>query len=155
MVPCFSQAKHLMQQTLFELHRYLYCKDDVCERDIFVHKIHNNITEVCAAMRVWEASMAQWTSNIIQLHHVTQWGSAASIWNTFTLNFQATIVYDDVIIWKHFPRYRPLVREIHRSPVNSPHKSQWRGALIFSLSCAWINDCVTNREAGDLRRHRA
>ena len=41
------------------------------------------------------------------------------------------------------------------SPVNSPHKGQWRGALIFSLICAWINGWVNNREAGDLRRHRA
>ena len=39
-------------------------------------------------------------------------------------------------------------------PVNSPHKGQWHGALIFSLICAWINDWVNNREAGDLRRHR-
>ena len=39
-------------------------------------------------------------------------------------------------------------------PVNSPHKGQWRGALMFSLICAWINDWVNNREAGDLRRHR-
>ena len=39
-------------------------------------------------------------------------------------------------------------------PVNSPHKGQWRGALIFSLICAWINDRVKNREAGDLRRYR-
>ena len=37
-------------------------------------------------------------------------------------------------------------------PVNSPHKDQWRGALMFSLICAWINDWVNNREAGDLRR---
>ena len=43
----------------------------------------------------------------------------------------------------------------HRSPVNSPHKGQWRGALMFSLVCAWINDWVNKREAGDLRRHRA
>ena len=42
----------------------------------------------------------------------------------------------DVIKWKHFPRYWPFVRIIHRSPVNSPHKGQWRGALIFSLICA-------------------
>ena len=33
--------------------------------------------------------------------------------------------------WKPFPRYWPFVRGIHRSPVNSPHKSQWRGALMF------------------------
>ena len=39
-------------------------------------------------------------------------------------------------------------------PVNSPHKGQWRGALMFSLICARINDWVNNRKAGDLRRHR-
>ena len=37
--------------------------------------------------------------------------------------------------------------------VNSPHKGQWRGALMFSLIYAWINHWVNNREAGDLRRH--
>ena len=47
------------------------------------------------------------------------------------------------------------MRGIHRSPVNSPHKGQWRGALIFSLSSAWINGWVNNGEAGDLRRHGA
>ena len=25
-------------------------------------------------------------------------------------------------------------------PMNSPHKGQWRGALVFSLICFWIND---------------
>ena len=39
-------------------------------------------------------------------------------------------------------------------PVKSPHKGQWRRALVFSLICAWINDWVNNREAGDLGRHR-
>ena len=39
-------------------------------------------------------------------------------------------------------------------PVNSPYKGQWRGALVFSLIYAWINDWVNNREAGDLRRRR-
>ena len=63
--------------------------------------------------------------------------------------------YDDVIKWKLFPRHWPCVRGIHRSPVNSPHNSQWRRALLFSLICAWINGWVNNREAGDLRRHRA
>ena len=63
--------------------------------------------------------------------------------------------HDDVIKWRHFPRYWPFVRGIHRSPVNSPHKGQWRGALMFSLVCVWINGWVNNREAGDLRRHCA
>ena len=63
--------------------------------------------------------------------------------------------HDYVIKWKHFPSYWHLVWGIHRSPVNSPHKGQWRGALMFYLSYTWINGCVNNREAGDLRRHRA
>ena len=44
---------------------------------------------------------------------------------------------------------------IHRSPVNSLQKGQWRGALVFCLICAWTNGWVNNRDAGDLRRHRA
>ena len=64
------------------------------------------------------------------------------------------VLHDDVIKWKHFSCYWPFVRWIHRSPVNSPHKSQWRGALMFSLTCAWINGWVNNREAGGLRRYR-
>ena len=62
--------------------------------------------------------------------------------------------HDDVIKWRHFPRYWPFVRGIHRSPVNSPHKGQWRGALMFTLICARINGWENNREAGDLRRYR-
>ena len=62
-----------------------------------------------------------------------------------------TTYHDDVIKWKHFPRYWPFVRGIHRWPVNSRHKGQWRGALMFSLICARVN----LSEAGDLRRHRA
>ena len=48
-----------------------------------------------------------------------------------------------------------LCAGIQRSPVNSPHKGQWRATLMFSLICAWINAWVNNRETGDLRRHRA
>ena len=40
-------------------------------------------------------------------------------------------------------------------PVNSPHKGQGRGALMFSLICAWINDWANNHEADDLRRYHA
>ena len=44
---------------------------------------------------------------------------------------------------------------IHRFPVNSPHKGQWRRALMFSLICVWINSWVNNCEAGDLRCNHA
>ena len=40
-------------------------------------------------------------------------------------------------------------------PGNSPHKGQWRGALMFSLICVWINGWVNSRGDGDLRRYRA
>ena len=62
--------------------------------------------------------------------------------------------HDDVIKWKHFPRYWPFARGIHRSPVNSTHKGQWLGALMLSLICVWTNAWVNNRDAGDLRRYR-
>ena len=38
---------------------------------------------------------------------------------------------------------------------HSPHKGQWRGRLMFSLICAWINGWVNNGEPGDLRRHHS
>ena len=57
---------------------------------------------------------------------------------TLLMRHKKKLCHDDVIKWKHFPRYWPFVRGIHRSPVNSPHKGQWRRALMFSLICVWI-----------------
>ena len=61
-------------------------------------------------------------------------------------------IHDDVIKWKHFPGYWPFVMRIHRWPVDCPHKGRWRGALMFSLICAWTNGWENNRHAGDLSR---
>ena len=107
-----------------------------------------NITKLIytlSELLVWERESPN-SSDPIQGHHVSSGFSAYS--GVFGEN-------GDVIKWKHFPRYWPFVRGIHRSPVNSPCKGQWRWALVFSLICAWINGWVNNREAGDLRRHRA
>ena len=65
------------------------------------------------------------------------------------------ITHDDVMKWKHFARYWPFVRGIHRSPVKSPHKCELmtRDFDVFfdlRLNNGWVN----NRKAGDLRRHR-
>ena len=61
--------------------------------------------------------------------------------------------------WRHqmetFSSLLALCAGKSRSLVNSPPKDQWRGALVFSLTCAWINGWINNDEAGDLRRHRA
>ena len=114
--------------------------------------------------------------NILGILHLTPWTQKVSSWesvsvsnivakriNKFSWNFhdksdvrhETILKHDDVIKWKHFPCYWPFVRGIHWSLVNSPHKGQWRGALMFSFICVWINDLANNREAGDLRRHRA
>ena len=63
--------------------------------------------------------------------------------------------HDDVINWKYFPDYFPSVRGIHRSPVDSPHKVQWRGCLMFSLVCVWTNNWANSPDAGELIRNDA
>ena len=64
--------------------------------------------------------------------------------------FHTKFTLHDVIKWKHSLRYWRIVRGIHWSPVNSPHKDQWRGACLI---CGWTNGWVNNRDAGDLRYH--
>ena len=59
---------------------------------------------------------------------------ARSSADTVMTKFWYRLYHDDVIKWKHFPRYWPFVWGIHRSSGNSPHKSKCRGALIFSWS---------------------
>ena len=72
---------------------------------------------------------------------------------------QATSTFTAKTWWCHqmetFPRYWPFVRGIHRSPMYSPHKGRWRGALMISLISAWTKGWANNRNVGDLRRHRA
>ena len=64
----------------------------------------------------------------------------------------------DITWWRHQIKTFSALLALctGNSPVTgeSLHKSQWRGALVFSLTCASINDWVNNREAGDLRRYR-
>ena len=124
---------------------------------------HHFVTEMCTRVHISVANGALW--NIRLMHY----GICAAevllchlnirldfeLKNTLHLALRSLYWYDDVSKWKYFPRYWPFVRGIHRSPVNSPHNGQWRGALMFSLACAWINGWVNNGEAGDLRRHHA
>ena len=75
-----------------------------------------------------------------------------STWLLFQLNFGSLpLLHDDVIKWKHFPYYWPFMWGIHRSPVNSPHKGQWCGALMFCSIRAWTNGWVNIQDASDLR----
>ena len=55
--------------------------------------------------------------------------------------------------WTIFRATSPLW--IHRSPVDSTRKGQWRRTLMFSLIWAWTNGWANNRDASHLRRHHA
>ena len=63
--------------------------------------------------------------------------------------------HDDVMKWKHFPRYWPLCGEFTSPRWIPKHKGQWRLALMFPLIYTWKNGWVNNRKTGDLRRHRS
>ena len=131
---------------------------------IIVHICHS----LCAINTVMEIWTKWHTLSKFCRHHHTILRSINSLgaelifhnyptlkWNKIFMASQLNwLPHDDVIKCKHFPRYWPFVRGIHRSPVNSPHKGQWRGALMLTLICARINAWVNNREAGDLRRTR-
>ena len=107
---------------------------------------HQSINKLCS----------HWKPDTFARKHVyVTFHSALCLLLLVLYMYTGLALHDDVIQWKHFPSYWPFVWGIHRSPVNIPRKGQWRGALMFSLICAWTNAWANNREAGDLRRHRA
>ena len=67
----------------------------------------------------------------------------------FSRSDRVSSLHDGVTKWKYFPRYWPFVKSL----VDSPHKSQWRAALMYSL--IWTNGSANNPGTGDLSRHCA
>ena len=67
----------------------------------------------------------------------------------------------DIITWSNGNIFRVIgllwgESTGHRcSPVDSPHKGQWRRTLTFSLICAWANGWGNIWDACDLQSHRA
>ena len=98
-------------------------------------------------------SLIGWAQNSNSMFNPSQWETAllcneVSHW----LGAKLEISPD----WIHSTDNIPFNKtKIILSPVNSPQKGQWRGALVFFFIYAYINSWVNNREAGDLRRHRA
>ena len=80
----------------------------------------------------------------IHLHGLSCSNALFFLWRGFVMKH---IAHDDVIKWKHFARYRPFVRGIHWSPVDSPHKGQWSGALKVSLICT-VNKRLSKQSWG-------
>ena len=103
----------------------------------------------------YQMSVQRNTSQIYPMRLVSKLMVPQRSTSCTSLILYVTYYHDDVIKWKHFPRYWSFVRGNRRSPVNFPHKGQRRGALMFSLICAWTNGWANNRDVGDLRHHRA
>ena len=125
---------------------------------VFVYPVHSYMSSLMSVYRFWQVESCSrflWYCWREYGHVKLDWFTCVNLMMCFRQHLMNNGVHDDVIKWKHFLRYLPFVRRIHRWPVNSPHKGQWCGALIFSLISAWINGWMNNREAGDLRHHRA
>ena len=117
------------------------------------------LTRPACVLLMTPQSIADDVTNALRATIVARIREKRYLTRKISILFTAVFTTGRVTWWRHqmetFPRYWPYVRGIHRSPVNSPHKGQWRGALMFYLICAWINGWVNNREAGDLRRNCA
>ena len=122
-------------------------------RSIVVTKMS---TKVSRKLAHFEKKMASDCLNVFELWTAAMCRNPSNVLvSTAYTDGREPLGLDDVMKWKHFPRYWPFVWGIHRSPVNFSHKGQWRGALMFSLICVGINGWVNNRKADNLRRHRA
>ena len=137
--------------------RYLYQYWLYCSLGTNFSEFYIDLLTFSSKKYIWKCRL-QVVGHFMLVYNV--W-VCCGMWSLWQVSFGNTRVcsarppHDDVIKWKHFPRYWPFVRGIHRSPLNSPQKGQWRGALMFSLICARINGWSNNGEAGDLRRNRA
>ena len=92
----------------------------------------------------------KWTDVSFRVEGILRIFCISMLISCLFLSYKMTIsLHYDVIKWKHFPRYRSFVRGIHRWPMDTLYKGQWRGALMFSLICAWANCRANTRDTGD------
>ena len=97
----------------------------------YINSSHGDVIEWKHFLRYWPFVRGIHRSPV-DSPHKGQWRGALIFWCRLIIQTDADVsIHDDVIKWKHFPRNWPFVRGIHRSSVNSHHKGQWRGALIF------------------------
>ena len=104
--------------------------------------------------------------------HFVSWKYIRMFWYTswkwcFRVRFGVKLVqvyyldlsWHNIAWWRHrmetFAVTGPLCWEFTGPPPPPPPPPPPRGTLMFSLICAWISGWANNRDAGDLRRHRA
>ena len=88
----------------------------------------------------------------LKLNHMASWKCVALLLTTQCVKKE---VCGYCIIWTDLGKFSHWIFHLLLWPVNSPHKGQWSGALMFPLICAWINVWGNNHESGDFRPHRA
>ena len=146
--PSTNPNKRFARLIIYRPWHQVFLKDDQqgnCE--IMMATWHGNVFSITVPLCRESAGGVPWQ----RVNSAELWSFVVTLsifWHSYAIH------HDDVIKWKHFPRNWQFVRGIHRSQVNSPHKGQWRGALMFSLIWARINGWVSNCEAGDLSRIR-
>ena len=103
----------------------------------------------------------RWPSNIPQSAGTLVNKSGFRVDQPLTMNdIIHCIVEEDEIRWqRHQMEQFSALLDLcaGTSPVTGefPTQRPMTRSLMFCLICAWINDWVNNRDAGDLRRHRA
>ena len=96
------------------------------------------------------------SSEYILMRECNNWEhctSGSSISGDYVISFRYNVAW-----WRHQVEKFSVLLAL--SAANSPVTcespvNQWRGALVFSLICAWINGWVNNSKTVDLRCHRA
>ena len=112
--------------------------------------------QICKAKHSWWINSLQTTEHWCHLNLIAS--QIAGNATAFQQHIDDSITENIKAWWRHqmetFSALLALCAGNSPVPVNSPHKGQWRGALMFPFICAWIHDWVNNHEAGDLRCYR-
>ena len=112
----------------------------------FVTRVHTLFSILCMYLILLIGNLYGVSSHVAAYAHPCQFVSSC-LW----LNH--VIAHYDVIKWKHFPVTGPLCEEFTGHRWIPLIKASDPGLMFFFI-CAWLNDWLNNRVAGDLRRHR-
>ena len=97
-----------------------------------------------------------WSFGLAIPQKFSTWRDFLQLLNIWYINmYTVCFGYSKIIMIKTYSALLAICEGNHRSPVDFPHKGQWRRALTFSLICARTNGWTNNRDAGDFRRHGA
>ena len=142
-VVCIHKAKVWNYRSSLQMYMYMYI----------------NIKLVTTILWNSEELYIPWCPNLY-VSIMRTYISREEFWISFCSKVERTAISQTLLMmtssnWNILRVTGHLWGGIHRSPVNSPHKGQWLGALMFSLICTRRNGWVNNGAAGDLRCHRA